>query len=324
MLDVPSWSPFVRSFRPLAVRAAPCRPATAPRARGVRAALLMAALVPLGAVAGERLLVITSNDHGNFQQAQAGLERAYPAAETLHVSPDDAAAVARAINRLPRDAAIVTLGRRASALVAETAPFHPVVNCMAVGDPAARGNVLAVPLEIPLDTQVAWLKRLLPAARNVGILFDPAQNERRVVDLTAAWKRAGFVPVTEPVAGPAELPGALTRLTPNVDVLYAIPDKTVYAAEHSRTLLLFSFRNRIPLVGPAEGWVRAGALYALEWDYADVGRYCGALALRQLVASKAPAPPPPRTRLVVNARTASHLRMQWDDDLRKAFDRVYE
>ncbi len=291
-------------------------------AAALAAVLLAGALLPLGAMAAERLVVITSGELGSYQQVQAGLQHAFPGAEMMQVNPDVATAVAHALARLPRDAAIVTLGRRASVLVAEVAPPNPVVNCMARGEPAARGS--AVPLEVPLDTQIAWVKRLIPAARNVGILFDPAQNERRVPELTAAWKRAGFVPVLEPVAGPAALPGALTRLTQNVDVLYAIPDTTVYAAEHSRPLLLFSFRNRVPLVGPSEGWVRAGALYALEWDYADIGRFCGALALRHLAGTKAPAPPPPRTRVVVNARTAAHQRVQWDDDVRRAFDRVYE
>lgn len=310
--------PFAVTSRSYIVRSAARRAVHA-------AACCCLAAVPFAAGAAERLLVITSNDHGPFVQAQAGLRHAYPAAETLQVGGDDAAAVARAVARLPKDAAIVTLGRRAAAFTAAAAPPHPVVNCMAGGDSSARtGSVLAVPPDVSLDAQVASMKRLLPAARHVGILFDPAHNERRVVDLTAAWKRAGFVPVMEPVAGPAALPGALSRLTQGVDVLFAIPDPTVYAAEHSRTLLLFSFRHRIPLVGPSEGWVRAGALYALEWDFADVGRYCGALALRQLAGSKAPAPPPPRTRTIVNARTASHHRVRWDDDLRKSFDRVYE
>ncbi len=321
MLDVTSRFSFVHTFRLVAVRAAACRHAPAALGWRVHAVLLLGSLTPLATSAAERMVVVTSNDHGVFLQALAGLRTAHPAAEVLPVGPDDAATAAHALARLPRDAVIVTLGRRASAFVAEAATPNPVVNCMAGGDAAGRG---AVPLEVPVDVQIAWLRRLLPAARNVGMLFDPARNEGRVADLAAAWKRAGFVPVVEPVAGPAALPGALARLATAIDVLYAIPDTTVYAAEHSRALLLFSFRNRIPLIGPTDGWVRAGALYVVDWDYADVGRYCAALAQRQLAGGKAPAPPPPRTRVAANARTAAHQGVQWDDDMRKAFDKVYE
>ena len=180
------------------------------------------------------------------------------------------------------------------------------------------------PWTCPSKPRSAGCSACLPDAHNVGLLFDPAQNERRAADSAAALQRAGLVPVLAPVAGPTALPGALARLKDRVDVLLGLPDTTVFAAEHSRSLLLFSFRQRIPLVGPSEGWVRAGALYTVEWDYADLGRYCGALALRQLTGAKAPLPPPPRTRVVVNARSAEQLGVRWDDDARKSFERVYE
>ena len=168
------------------------------------------------------------------------------------------------------------------------------------------------------------MKRLLPNARNVGILFDPAQNDKRAADSAAALQRAGYAAVLEPVDGPTALPNALIRLTNRVDVLHALPDTTVYAREHSRALLLFSFRHRIPLAGPTEAWVKAGALYALDWDYADLGRYCASLALRQLAGGKSPPPAPPRTRVTANARTAEQLRIQWDEETMRAFDKVYE
>ena len=293
--------------------------------RCMRATLVACALSPAMVAAAERLLVISSSDKGPYQQAQGGIQKAFPAAEMLQASGDDDAAVARTVARLPRDAAIVTLGRSASTLVANAGISASVVNCMVIaGIDAHPGAPLVVPLEIPQEMQIAWLKRLLPNAHNVGILFDPAQNERRVADGAAAWKRAGFVTVLEPVAGPAALPSALTRLTNSVDVLHAIPDTTVFAPEHSRALLLFSFRHQIPLAGPSEAWVRAGALYAIDWDYADLGRYCAALAVRQAGGAKSPPPPPARTRVVVNARSAEQLRIKWDDETRRSFDKVYE
>jgi putative tryptophan/tyrosine transport system substrate-binding protein len=294
--------------------------------RGLCATFVAWSLVPAVAPCAERLLVVSSADTAPYQQALAGLQRAFPVLDALQATSDDEAAIAKAIARLPRDGAIVTLGQQASTLVARAAPANPVVNCMVIADDEARPppGTIVVPLDIPVETHAAWLKRLLPGARNVGILFDPAQNEQRVADSAAAWRRAGYVPVLEPVAGPTALPSALIRLTNSVDVLHAIPDTTVYRREHARALLLFSFRHQIPLTGPTEGWVRAGALYAIDWDYADLGRYCGALALRPSGGAKAPAPPLPRTRVVVNARSAEQLRIKWDAETLRSFDRVYE
>jgi putative ABC transport system substrate-binding protein len=277
--------------------------------------VLLAALValPAGLAAAERLLVVMSGESASYQQALAGIQQAGADTEAFLASAENEAAIGAALQNLGRDGAIVTLGAKATAFMARAVATTPTVSCMANGDDGkAPTGALLVPLDVPMEAQLLWLNRLLPNARNVGILFDPAQNERRAAEVAAALTRAGYVPVLEPVTGSSALPNALNRLTNSIDVLHAIPDTTVFAREHSRALLLFSFRNRIPLTGPSEAWVRAGALYAIDWDYQDLGRYCAALALRQLGGNKAAPPPPPRTRVVVNARTADQMRIKWD------------
>ncbi|MCC6196579.1 MAG: hypothetical protein IT518_19160 [Burkholderiales bacterium] len=269
----------------------------------------------------ERLLVIASGDTPPYQNALAGIGKLGVAVEAATLTSGHEPPFARP----GKDTAVVALGAAAAAAVSRVAPPGPVVNCMVLdaGGPNAAGTI-NVSLQIPIATQILWLKRLLPNAHNVGILFDPAQSERRAAEGAAELARAGFVPVAEPVTGPTALPHALSRLINRVDVLHALPDTTVYAREHARALLLFSFRHQIPLIGPTEAWVKAGALYAIDWDYADLGRYCGALALARLAGAKAPAPAAPRTRVVVNARSAEQLRIKWDADTMRLVDRVYE
>ncbi|MFO0732606.1 MAG: ABC transporter substrate binding protein [Nitrospiraceae bacterium] len=43
-------------------------------------------------------------------------------------------------------------------------------------------------------------------------------------------------------------------------------------------ILLSTFRNKIPLAGLSTSWVKAGALYALDRDYLDIGSQCGEIA----------------------------------------------
>jgi putative tryptophan/tyrosine transport system substrate-binding protein len=292
------------------------------------ALLACAGLQPVCTRAADRLVVVSSGDAQAYQQAQAGIRKLGYPVDFLKVGADGEAAVAAAIQRAGRDGAIVTLGAKATALVARAAPAIPVVNCMVIGtDARSPAGTTVVPLEVPIETHIQWLRRLLPNAGSVGILYDPSQNARRAEDGAAALKRAGYTPVLEPVAAPAALPTALARLTNTVDVLHAIPDTAVFAPEHSRALLLFSFRNRIPLAGPSEGWVKAGALYAVEWDYADLGRYCGSLALRPPPSGRTPPPPPPapaRTRVVVNLRAADQMHIKWDPEILRSVDQVFE
>ena len=291
----------------------------------MRVAITLAcAALCLGETAfAQRIVVVTSGDGAPYRQALAAIEKLGVPVQALHVASDaDDARLAAALAGA-HDTALVTLGTAAGELGLRHSTGRPMVNCMMIGNDDAIATAKTVPRLIPIDVQLPWLKRLLPNARKVGIVFDPAQNDRRAADAAAALTAAGYVPVLEPVDGSKALPGALTRLGSQIDVLLGLPDATVYAREHSRAILLFSFRNRIPVVGPTEGWVEKGALYAVDWDYADLGRYCGALALRELGGSKAAMPPPPRTRVVANARSAEQLHVPWDIETLRSMDKVY-
>lgn len=289
-------------------------------------ALLAAALA--GPAHARRLVVVSSAETEPYRLAANGLARLGTGVETFYLSPDQEKAIAAALARSGRDTAIVALGGAAATLVAAAkvpSPSPPIVNCMVLGAaPPRAGAPIHVSLDIPIEAQGTWIRRLLPEARTIGILYDPAQNDGRAAESAAALKRIGFGVVLEPVPTPTALPGALQRLQNHVDLLHALPDTMVYAREHSRSLLLFSFRQRIPIAGPTEPWVKAGALFAVDWDYQDLGRYCGALALRQLAGGRTPAPPPPRTRVVANTRSAEQLRIRWDDETMRLIDKVYD
>jgi hypothetical protein len=58
--------------------------------------------------------------------------------------------------------------------------------------------------------------------------------------------------------------GALAALTNSADVLWGIADDMVMTTETARSILLFSLRNRLPLIGLSGAWVKAGALMALS------------------------------------------------------------
>jgi putative ABC transport system substrate-binding protein len=285
----------------------------------MRAACLAAAAAASGHPYAQRLVVVTSADTAPYEQAVAGARSLGVPVVTLSAAdPTNAASL---IDDGP-DTSLVTLGAAAAALAARLAPSTPAVNCMIVRNEENRspaGHV--VPFDVPIEAQIESLRRLLPRVRNVGILFDPARGDRRVQETADALRSAGFVPMLEAVAEPTALPNALSRLATRIDVLLALPDSAVYSRENSRALLLFSFRRGVPLVGPTEAWVKAGALYAVDWNYADLGRYCAGLALQR--PGKSPPPAPPGTRVIANARSAQQLGVAWDAATARTFDKVY-
>ena len=129
-----------------------------------------------------------------------------------------------------------------------------------------------------------------------------------------------------PVAGPSGIPAALEQIAAHADVLLALPDSTVYTRESARGILLHAFRRGTPVIGPNDAWVRMGALYALDWDYDQVGATCAQMALREAQGTRPAAaqPAPLKARVSVNLRSAAQFGLRWDADLLRGVDVRHE
>jgi putative ABC transport system substrate-binding protein len=131
-------------------------------------------------------------------------------------------------------------------------------------------------------------------------------------------RRLGFELLAREIASPRDIPDALRGLANRADVLWGIADSVVLTPATAKTILSFSYQNRVPMVAPSESWVKAGALFALERDYEDVGRQCGELALQVLAGARPRSlgvQPPRRVTWVVNRRAARQLDLEVPDAL---------
>ncbi len=293
-------------------------------ADGAAAAKPVPPAVPATVTAAQRLIVVSSGDTEANARAIAGMRTGTSlAVDTLRIGQNDAG-LAATIANAPAGTAVVALGSRAAQFVAQLPQSAPTVDCMVAGDVNFQSAAPVVPLAVPVDLQIRWIRQLLPAIRKLAILYDPAQNRRSAADAAAQLTAAGYTVMSEAVASPAELPPALARIGP-ADALLALPDSTVYSPELAKGILLFTYRTRTPMIAFSDAWVRAGALYSLEWDYAELGAYCAALALHQMATARNAAPPAmPRPHVTVNAAAAAQLRLKWDAASLAGVEHVHE
>lgn len=274
-----------------------------------------------GAAVAEEALVNGLRDEA--ARAAVALDvRAVPAGESA-----GRALVASAAAERP--CAMVTIGPGPTRLATEATKRIPVVATLVmVGSlPAQRPNVTGVSLDFPLAVQLAWLQRILPDRRIVGLLYDPAQNARTVAALTRLAADRQLAVVERAVSTPDEMPAALGVIAQRAEVLFAIPDTLVLSRETAQALLVFSFQNRVPFVGLSDAWVKAGALYALERDYRDVGVQAAALVAR-VAAGEDPATIPfeaPRKVVyVLNRRAAEQMKVHLEPSIQEGASHVYE
>ncbi len=182
--------------------------------------------------------------------------------------------------------AILSLGEAATKAAISSHSNIPIVACMVLNSNviSKARNATGVVLEFPVKEQFDWLRRFLPEARTVGVIYNPAENRDKIKEAGKIAKQMGLALAAREVNTPKDLPGALDSLANSADVLWGISDRVVLTPQTAKNVLLFSFRNRIPFIGLSAAWVKAGAFYSLDRDFEDMGEQCGEMIGRVLFA----------------------------------------
>ena len=211
---------------------------------------------------------------------------------------------------------VLTLGTLATRESLRRFPATPLVAGMILSPDELGGadQATGVFLQFPIETELEWLARLLPslAAGRGDLSLRPTPSSGSPAR-SVSRRRSNLTIQAYHIDGPQELPDALENLADRADVLWGVTDPVVFNPETAKSLLLFSFRHQIPLIGQSTPWVKAGALYALDRDYGDIGMQCAELAQR-ILAGRAPStlpPVPPRKiRYSLNRKTAEQMKLE--------------
>jgi putative ABC transport system substrate-binding protein len=209
---------------------------------------------------------------------------------------------------------IYALGNDATQWALQQSATIPIVATLVLKDSILQHspNVTGVSLSYSLTTQFQWLKKFFPQQKSVAIIYNPTENEGTVQSAKSISQQYGFRLIPIAVETPKELPYALEQLARNIDILLAIPDETVMTVNTAKEILLASFRNKVPLIGLSDNWVKSGAYYALSWDYEDIGKQSGNLAQKILSGAPIKSLPhehPRKITYTVNTKIAEHMNM---------------
>ncbi len=243
-------------------------------------------------VAAPRIQVLLSDTTVAYREVDAGLRRALEVGAPGHVELET-----QALAALPGGlqdllaqgpTLIVPVGLRATAVALRDAGDVPVLSLLVpefdytallddmgnMGRTAAAHTRSAVYLDQPLGRRLDLLQLLLPDARRVGALAG-AQSAAEAERLTALARKRGLEPVILAVPEHSNPIRPLTQLLERVDVLLALPDPTVFNRSSLQAILLTTYRNRVPVIGFSQAYVRAGALAAVYSTASQIGTQAG-------------------------------------------------
>lgn len=283
--------------------------------------------------AGDRIVVVMSQGGAPYQQALAGfreqLERQGVRAQVDVVEMGADTAEPVSLPKVSDASAVLTLGARATRATVRLYPDTRLIATMILDadDIAGAANAGAVVLEFPLATQMQWMQKILPRHKTVGVLFGAEKSRAHIDEMRRVAAQLGLRLHAEAIAAPQEIPDALARLVKHADVLWGIPDPMVLNAQTAETILLFCLRNRIAFMAPSEVWVKAGALFALDRDYTDLGAQAAELTaqvVRGAAPKSFPVATPRKVAYTVNLKAARHLHIELDPKFIREARRGYE
>jgi putative tryptophan/tyrosine transport system substrate-binding protein len=300
-----------------------------------RLLLLLAALAlcrsAAGAAVRPTVAVLKSSSIPAFEQATAailaGLARdpLQPEILTFDLEGDVANGAAALAKIHDADARLViAVGSLATSVALDDPAPLPTVFSMVLY-PRQSGflgragrHVTGASLDVPPEVPFAYLRRLLPGLKRVGVLYSPSETGGVVAEARRAAREQGIELVAQPVEDPAAAVPALAELSPRVDAVWAVADSHVFGPHTTSALILEALHAGKPLFGLSVSQVRAGAIAALATDSEDVGRQTADLAARALHGadpSSLAMTRPTRVRLVLNLRVARNLGIDVSGDL---------
>lgn len=286
----------------------------------------------LAADNAKQILIVSNTNGGPYSQVINGFKSqlseqlaTYTELSTAQLKADSSLFNNELRTRKPD--LIFALGAEATELAKKSTQKIPIVATLILKNELFNASTTGVSLAYPLSIQIQWLKKFFPTQSKIAVIFNPAENTKNVQTLKKVAEQNGLDLIAIPVESSKQLPGALEQLAKNIEVLFGIADDIAMSSKTGKEVLLASFRNRVPLIGLTDQWVKSGALYALSWDYDDLGRQCAVQSQKilngQSILQVAPETPRKLT-YAINTKIAEHMNLEIPDSLLKNANTLFE
>lgn len=222
--------------------------------------------------------------------------------------------------------AIATPSAQAMASATEDIP----ILITAVTDPVAAklvdslekpgANVTGTTDMNPIKEQFELLKKIVPQAKKVGVIYNAGEvnSEVQVSMAKDIAKNLGLELVEATVTTSADVLQASQSLVGNVDAIYVPTDNMVVSAAQS--VVQVANENKIPLISGESSVVDKGGLATIGINYKNLGKQTGEMALKVLKGSKPqdmPVESQKQFDTVFNKETLTLLELKVPDDLAK-------
>ncbi|MGR3319106.1 MAG: ABC transporter substrate-binding protein [Candidatus Anammoxibacter sp.] len=247
-----------------------------------------------GKIVLAKLIIVTSNGNVfSYNMAAEGFMSVVGETVTeydMELDPSKGRKIIKKIKKLVKSenppSAILAIGHFAAKRVTRKIKDIPVIFCMVINpedsDLTLGKNVGGVSFDISPEHQLSRLKKLIPEARNVGVIYNPENSGTIIKKAKVAAKSLGLKIIDRKVRSLKEISGVLPKLIKEVDSLWIIPDNTVLTRESFKFISLKALRDCVPIMACSPQLVEMGSPFSIFAEPYSVGRQAGILCKKVL------------------------------------------
>ncbi len=208
-----------------------------------------------------------------------------------------------------------------------SAVTDPVVAKLVASSEASGTNISGVSDALELDKQIDLIKRIVPNATRVGMVFNPGEANSVVVveQMRKLLPEHGMSLVEAAAPRSVDVGSAARSLIGKVDVFYTSTDNNVVSAYES--LVKVGSDAKIPLIAADTGSVARGAIAAYGMDYYALGKQTGAMVARILNGEQPGAMPFETSKVLelhVNPKAAQNQGVSLSAELLESAGKVLD
>lgn len=191
-----------------------------------------------------------------------------------------------------------------------------------------NSNISGVSLDVSPEDQFAYLRKILPQASTLGVIYNAKRNSNMILEAEEISKEFGFKLVKKAVKDKSGVPAAIDFFeNQSLDAFWIITDPVVANSVVLERMLLYSFSNKVPLVCPAAIFVKKGGLFSVSVSYKKLGIQMADIANKVLTGEKSISDFgvlwPENAKLTINMNTAQKLGIAVSPDVIAEAGKVY-
>ncbi len=212
------------------------------------------------------------------------------------------------------------------------AVFQPKSSGLFKRDGKAVSNMTGASLDISPALQFKYFKQIYPGLRKLGLIYseETAQlipHAKVVAESSGIELLAVRVEKRSGRGSGREVKKALDSLLPIIDGLWSLADPSVFSPVATKLVIKRTLQKKIPFMGFSSTIVASGALFALDFEYKDIGRQVGELS-RKVLNGTSPVSLQTTTPEIVwfhyNERTSKRIAIAIPEELQAVAKEVHK